>query len=70
MQALLLNQGPRSTSDMPWVALIGQSFTISSTQSVSAGADSSLEMAWQAENENLKSILTGAQSKLGRLGNF
>lgn len=68
VQALLLNQGPRSTSDIPWVALIGQSVSIASTQSGSAGADSSLETAWRAESESLKSILTGApQSKLGRL---
>lgn len=67
MQALLLNQGPRSTSDIPWVALIGQSVTIASAQSGS-GADNSLENAWRAESESLKSILTGApQSKLGRL---
>ena len=28
VQALLLNQGLRSTSEMPWVALIGQSISI------------------------------------------
>ncbi|KAK4490018.1 hypothetical protein RD792_000672 [Penstemon davidsonii] len=68
VQALLLNQGPRSTSDIPWVALIGQSVAIASAQSGSAGADNSLETAWRAESESLKSILTGApQSKLGRL---
>lgn len=67
VQALLLNQGPRSTSEIPWVALIGQSVAIASTQSGS-GADNSLETAWRAESESLKSILTGApQSKLGRL---
>ncbi|KAL2456112.1 Dynamin-2A [Abeliophyllum distichum] len=68
VQALLLNQGPRSTSDIPWVALIGQSVSIASTQSGSIGADNSLETAWRAESESLKSILTGApHSKLGRL---
>ncbi|KAL3638657.1 Dynamin-2A [Castilleja foliolosa] len=68
VQALLLNQGPRSTSDIPWVALIGQSVAIASAQSGSVGADNSLETAWRAESESLKSILTGApQSKLGRL---
>ncbi|XP_047962340.1 dynamin-2A-like isoform X1 [Salvia hispanica] len=68
VQALLLNQGPRSTSDIPWVALIGQSVAIASAQSGSVGADNSLENAWRAESESLKSILTGApQSKLGRL---
>ncbi|KAL1533886.1 Dynamin-2A [Salvia divinorum] len=68
VQALLLNQGPRSTSDIPWVALIGQSVAIASAQSGSVGADNSLENAWRAESESLKSILTSApQSKLGRL---
>ncbi|KAM7470267.1 hypothetical protein LguiA_008450 [Lonicera macranthoides] len=68
VQALLLNQGPRSTSDIPWVALIGQSVSIASAQSGSVGSDNSLETAWKAESESLKSILTGApQSKLGRL---
>lgn len=63
-----MNQGPRSTSDIPWVALIGQSVAIASAQSGSAGSDNSLETAWRAESESLKSILTGApQSKLGRL---
>lgn len=68
MQALLLNQGPRSASDIPWVALIGQSVSIASAQSGSVSADNSLETAWRAESESLKSILPGApQSKLGRL---
>nr|GMD83039.1 dynamin-2A-like [Ipomoea batatas] len=67
VQALLLNQGPPSTSDIPWVALIGQSVSIASAQSGNVG-DDSLETAWRAESESLKSILTGApQSKLGRL---
>ena len=68
VQALLLNQGPRSTSEMPWVALIGQSVSIASEQSGSVGSENSLETAWRAESESLKSILTGApQSKLGRI---
>ncbi|XP_077217503.1 dynamin-2A-like [Tasmannia lanceolata] len=68
VQALLLNQGPRNTSDIPWVALIGQSVSLASAQSGSVGSESSLETAWRAESESLKSILTGApQSKLGRL---
>ncbi|KAK1402420.1 Dynamin GTPase [Heracleum sosnowskyi] len=68
VQALLLNQGPSSTSDIPWVALIGQSVSIASAQSGNVGSDDSLETAWRAETESLKSILTGApQSKLGRL---
>ncbi|VFQ71502.1 unnamed protein product [Cuscuta campestris] len=68
VQALLLNQGPRSTSDIPWVALIGHSVSIASAQAGSVGSDNSLETAWRAESESLKSILTGApQSKLGRL---
>ncbi|KAJ6309256.1 hypothetical protein OIU76_018782 [Salix suchowensis] len=36
VQALLLNQGPPKTSDIPWVALIGQSVSIASAQSGSA----------------------------------
>ncbi|KAF8404026.1 hypothetical protein HHK36_008902 [Tetracentron sinense] len=68
VQALLLNQGPRNTSDIQWVALIGQSVSIASAQSGSVGSESSLETAWRAESESLKSILTGApQSKLGRV---
>ncbi|KAA8545434.1 hypothetical protein F0562_020218 [Nyssa sinensis] len=68
VQALLLNQGPRSTSDIPWVALIGQTVSIASAQSGNVGSESSLETAWRAESESLKSILTGApQSKLGRI---
>lgn len=68
VQALLSNQGPRGTADIPWVALIGQSVSIASAQSGSVGSDNSLETAWRAESESLKSILTGApQSKLGRL---
>ncbi|KAL5704031.1 dynamin GTPase [Ranunculus cassubicifolius] len=68
VQALLLGQGPRNASEIPWVALIGQSVSIASAQSGSVGAENSLETAWRAETESLKSILTGApQSKLGRL---
>ena len=68
VQALLLNQGPSKASDMSWVALIGQSVSIASAQSGSVGSENSLETAWRAESESLKSILTGApQSKLGRI---
>ncbi|KAB5563640.1 hypothetical protein DKX38_003694 [Salix brachista] len=68
VQALLLNQGPPKTSDIPWVALIGQSVSIASAQSGSASSENSLETAWRAESESLKSILTGApQGKLGRV---
>ncbi|XP_052204785.1 dynamin-2A-like [Diospyros lotus] len=68
VQAVLLGQGPRSTSDIPWVALIGQTVSIASAQPGNVGPDSSLETAWRAESESLKSILTGApQTKLGRL---
>ncbi|GMI93198.1 Dynamin related protein 2B, dynamin-like 3 [Hibiscus trionum] len=68
VQALLSNQGPPKTSDIPWAALIGQSVSIASTQSGSASSDNSLETAWRAESESLKSILTGApQNKLGRV---
>ncbi|XP_055816404.1 dynamin-2A [Solanum dulcamara] len=68
IHALLLNQGPPSTSDIPWVALIGQSVSIASAQSGNVGNDNSLETAWCAESESLKSILTKApQNKLGRV---
>nr|XP_010928240.1 dynamin-2A isoform X2 [Elaeis guineensis] len=68
VQALLLNQGPPKASDIPWVALIGQSVSIASSQAGSVGSESSLETAWRAETESLRSILTGApQSKLGRV---
>ncbi|GAB4846816.1 Dynamin-2A [Ancistrocladus abbreviatus] len=68
VQALLLGQGPRSSADIPWVALIGQSVSIATAQSGNAGSENSLETAWRAESESLKSILTGApQSKLGRI---
>ncbi|KAJ6794979.1 dynamin-2A-like [Iris pallida] len=68
VQALLLNQGPPKTLDIPWVALIGQSVSIASAQAGSVGSENSLETAWRAEIESLRSILTGApQSKLGRV---
>ncbi|KAL8144354.1 hypothetical protein V2J09_017386 [Rumex salicifolius] len=67
-QALLMGQGPRSTADIPWVALIGQSVSIATAQSGGSGSENSLETAWRAESESLKSILTGApQNKLGRI---
>lgn len=66
--SLLLNQGPRNAADIPWVALIGQSVSIASAQAGSVGTENSLETAWRAETESLRSILTGApQSKLGRV---
>uniref|UniRef100_A0A164VHH5 Dynamin GTPase n=1 Tax=Daucus carota subsp. sativus TaxID=79200 RepID=A0A164VHH5_DAUCS len=44
------------------------SVSIASAQSGTVGSDNSLETAWRAESESLKSILVGApQSKLGRL---
>lgn len=62
-----MNQGPSRASDIPWLALIGQSVSIASAQAGSVG-ENSLETAWKAESESLKSILTGApQSKLGRV---
>ncbi|CAL5019492.1 unnamed protein product [Urochloa decumbens] len=69
VQAILSNKGaPRAAADIEWVALIGQSVSIASAQSGSVGSDNSLETAWRAEAETLKSILTGApQSKLGRI---
>ncbi|GAB4849158.1 Dynamin-2A [Ancistrocladus abbreviatus] len=68
VQALLLGQGPRSSADIPWIALIGQSVSIATAQPGNTGSENSLETAWRAESESLKSILTGApQSKLGRV---
>ncbi|URD91657.1 Dynamin GTPase effector domain [Musa troglodytarum] len=68
VQALLLNQGPRNAADVPWIALIGQSVSIASAQAGSVGSESSLETAWRAETESLKTILSGApQTKLGRI---
>ncbi|KAH9603114.1 hypothetical protein KSS87_002688 [Heliosperma pusillum] len=68
VQALLMGQGPRSAADIPWVALIGQSVAIATAQSGNAGSENSLEAAWRAESESLKSILTNApQNKLGRI---
>ncbi|WCJ35009.1 dynamin-like protein 6 [Euphorbia peplus] len=64
VHALLKNQGPSKTVDIPWVALIGQTVSIASAQS---GSENSLETAWRAESESLKSILAGASpAKLGR----
>lgn len=68
VQALLLNQGPPKTSDIPWVAVIGQSVSISAAPSGSGASESSLETAWRAEIETLKKSLAGApQEKLGRI---
>ncbi|KAM3208694.1 hypothetical protein ACQJBY_063410 [Aegilops geniculata] len=68
VQALLLNKGPKNLPDIEWVALVGQSVAIASAQSGSVASENSLETAWQAEAETLKSILTGApHSKLGRV---
>ncbi|CAN7035880.1 unnamed protein product [Brassica rapa subsp. trilocularis] len=66
VQALLSNQGPPKTTDIPWVALIGQSVSIASAAQ-SGNGENSLETAWRAESESLNKTLTGApQSKLGR----
>ncbi|TYK31047.1 protein transport protein sec24 [Cucumis melo var. makuwa] len=68
VQALLINQGPPRSSDIPWDALIGKSVSIATAQSGSVGSESSSETAWRAESESLKSLLTGApQSKLSRI---
>lgn len=65
VNALISGQGPSSTADIPWVALIGQSVAIAAAHS--NGEDSS-ESAWRAEMESLKTILSGAPStKLGRI---
>ncbi|CAA6661417.1 unnamed protein product [Spirodela intermedia] len=68
VQALISNQGPSKASDISWIALIGQSVAIASAHSGSVGPDNSLETAWRAESESLRSMLTGApQGKLGRI---
>jgi dynamin GTPase len=68
VQALLSGQGPSVTLDIPWVALIGQSVSIAAAHSGSVSAEDSLETAWRAEMDSLKSILNGASpSKLGRI---
>uniref|UniRef100_A0ACD5YYP6 Uncharacterized protein n=1 Tax=Avena sativa TaxID=4498 RepID=A0ACD5YYP6_AVESA len=68
VQAILSNKGPRAAAEIEWVALIGQSVAIASAQSGSVGSENSLETAWRAEAESLKSILTSApQNKLGRI---
>lgn len=66
IQVLLLNQGPPKASDIPGVALIGQSVSIASAQTGSVGSEISIETPCHAESESLRSILTGAPpSKLG-----
>lgn len=65
VNALISGQGPPSTADIPWVALIGQSVSIAAAHS---NGEHSLDTAWKAEMESLKSILNGAPStKLGRI---
>ncbi|XP_062196872.1 dynamin-2A-like [Phragmites australis] len=67
VQALLVNQGPRTAADIQWVATIGHSIAIASAPS-EVGSETSPETSWQAEGDNLISILGGApQSKLGRV---
>ncbi|KAG2324715.1 hypothetical protein Bca52824_007443 [Brassica carinata] len=59
-------QRPPKTTDIPGVALIGQSVSIASAQS--GTGENSFETAWGAESESLKFIVTGApQIKLGRI---
>ncbi len=68
VQALLSGQGPSATLEVPWVAMIGQSVAIAAAHSGAVSADDTLETAWKAEMESLKSILNGASpSKLGRI---
>jgi dynamin GTPase len=65
VNALISGQGPPSTADIPWVALIGQSVSIAAAHS---NGEDSLDTAWKAEMDSLKSILSGAPStKLGRI---
>jgi len=68
VEALLLNKGPTKVQDIAWVALIGQSVSTATVQAGSSGSENSVETAWRAESESLKSTLTGAPpSKLGRI---
>ncbi|CAL5006157.1 unnamed protein product [Urochloa decumbens] len=67
VQALLVNQGPRTAADIHWVATIGHSVPTASVQS-EVGSETSPEASWQAEVKSLVSILGGApQRKLGRV---
>ncbi|TVU05823.1 hypothetical protein EJB05_49007 [Eragrostis curvula] len=67
VQALLVNQGPRTAADIQWVATIGHSVAMASAPS-EIGSETSPETSWRAEHDSLISILGGApQSKLGRL---
>ncbi len=69
VQALLSGRGPSVTLEMPWVAMIGQSVAIAAAHSGGfVSADDTLETAWKAEMESLKSILSGvSHKKLGRI---
>ncbi|CAI9283863.1 unnamed protein product [Lactuca saligna] len=58
VQALLLGQGPRSSTNIPWFALIGQSVSIASAQSGNVGSDNSLETSWRAKSESFKCACT------------
>jgi len=62
--ALLAGNGPASTQEIPWVAMIGQSVSIAAAH----GSEGSLETAWKAEAESLKTLLTQTTpTKLGRV---
>ncbi|KAG0632286.1 hypothetical protein M758_1G317400 [Ceratodon purpureus] len=62
--ALLSGNGPAITQEIPWVAMIGQSVSIAAAH----GSEDSLDTAWKAEAESLKSLLTqAAPTKLGRV---
>ncbi|CAI9294200.1 unnamed protein product [Lactuca saligna] len=69
VQALLLGQGPRSSADIPWVALIGQSVAIASAQSGNSklGRLALVEtLAHQIRSRmkiRLPSLLSGLQGK-------
>jgi dynamin GTPase len=55
--ALLSGNGPAITQEIPWVAI-----------AAAHGSEDSLETAWKAEAESLKSLLTqAAPTKLGRV---
>ncbi|GJN03534.1 hypothetical protein PR202_ga20989 [Eleusine coracana subsp. coracana] len=67
VQALLVNQGPQTASDIQWVATIGHCITINSAQD-EVGSETSLQTSERAEHDCLISILGGApHSKLGQV---
>ncbi|KAJ6762256.1 DYNAMIN [Salix koriyanagi] len=63
VQALLLNQGPPKTTDIPWIALIGQSVSIASAQSGIALVDALAQQIRKRMKVRLPNLLSGLQGK-------